>query len=425
MRKMEDSSATAESIRLRERLAAWEGLAGLGPDHIFPQSPLEAQAQRAAIQRWIGPGRVLLSFLPGDRESTLWAVTETRFERHALPPRAELASLTERWRSALLAGSASAGELGRALSASLFGPLSPAARSSREWLLSLDEFLFELPFAALPDPERQGRYLLEDHSLSVVPSGFLLAEPHKDPPSDLMLAVGDPIYNAADPRREPAAPRLVPAGRSVEPLQLPRLIGSAREVEAVAAVWSASGRPVRRYLGADAAATPTQLAGGAPRVFHLAAHIVVSPPSGLNPPADFGWLRRPTDVAVALGQEAGGDYRFLAPAEIAAQRLPGALVVLNGCGSGSAAAFPGAGLLGLTHAWLAAGADSVVATLWPTTDDSGAFFESFYRDFLRESGRGRSSPAAALRSAQLAALRSGTWRAQPRFWAAYYVIGKE
>jgi CHAT domain-containing protein len=62
----------------------------------------------------------------------------------------------------------------------------------------------------------------------------------------------------------------------------------------------------------------------------------------------------------------------------------------------------------------------VLATLWPTPDDTGEFFADFYRRFQRGS-----SPGEALREAQLAALRSGTWRARPGYWATYFVVGKE
>jgi CHAT domain-containing protein len=83
-------------------------------------------------------------------------------------------------------------------------------------------------------------------------------------------------------------------------------------------------------------------------------------------------------------------------------------------------------LLGLSRAWLAAGAEAVVASLWPTPDDNGRLFVSFYRLLrnVKRDGTG-SRPASALREAQLEMLRSGTWRSEPRYWAAHFVTGKE
>ena len=79
---------------------------------------------------------------------------------------------------------------------------------------------------------------------------------------------------------------------------------------------------------------------------------------------------------------------------------------------------PGEGIAGLGRAWLLAGAGSVAATLWPIDDDSGELFQVFYRAL------GPESPEEALRKAQLAMLHSGTWRAQPRYWGAYFVMGR-
>jgi CHAT domain-containing protein len=76
--------------------------------------------------------------------------------------------------------------------------------------------------------------------------------------------------------------------------------------------------------------------------------------------------------------------------------------------------------MGLTRAWIAAGAGAVLATRWPTVDDDGAFFESFYRNLRQQKPM---NPAAALRNASIEMLKSGTWRANPSFWAGYFLIG--
>ncbi len=129
-------------------------------------------------------------------------------------------------------------------------------------------------------------------------------------------------------------------------------------------------------------------------------------------------------IALSLGE--AGDAELLTAAEIRHWRLEAPVVVLSGCSSGSADILPGEGLLGLSRAWLAAGAEAVVASLWPTPDDNGRLFVSFYRLLrnVKRDGTG-SRPASALREAQLEMLRSGTWRSEPRYWAAHFVTGKE
>ena len=75
---------------------------------------------------------------------------------------------------------------------------------------------------------------------------------------------------------------------------------------------------------------------------------------------------------------------------------------------------------------LGTGARTVMASQWPTPDDSGYLFKSFYKSLrLTQQGLSSASAADALRTAQIEMLHSGTWRSQPKFWAAFFVIGKD
>ena len=64
-------------------------------------------------------------------------------------------------------------------------------------------------------------------------------------------------------------------------------------------------------------------------------------------------------------------------------------------------------------------ASRVLSTYWPTLDDGGALTSEFYRQLTTN----RFSTAEALRRAQLAMIAHGDWRADPRYWAAYFLIG--
>ena len=75
--------------------------------------------------------------------------------------------------------------------------------------------------------------------------------------------------------------------------------------------------------------------------------------------------------------------------------------------------------MGLTRAWLRAGASRVVSTYWPTQDDGGQLTAAFYRELI---GAHASTPEA-LRRAQVAMIRQTGWRADPQYWAAYFLIG--
>lgn len=81
-------------------------------------------------------------------------------------------------------------------------------------------------------------------------------------------------------------------------------------------------------------------------------------------------------------------------------------------------------MLGLTRAWLTAGSQQVLATLWPVSDESTSFFAAFH-GWLAGNGAADTLPvAAALREAQLTCLRSGGAIAEPRYWAGHVVLAR-
>lgn len=98
-------------------------------------------------------------------------------------------------------------------------------------------------------------------------------------------------------------------------------------------------------------------------------------------------------------------------------RLRCGLLTLSACETGVSAVMPGDELIGLTHAFLSAGAASVLASLWTVQDDTTAtLMEAFYTR-LRAGAR----PAAALRETQCEALRR---QPHPYFWAAFSLHGR-
>ena len=86
----------------------------------------------------------------------------------------------------------------------------------------------------------------------------------------------------------------------------------------------------------------------------------------------------------------------------------------------------GEGLVGLTRAFLHAGAKSVVAALWDVPGESTAsFMTTFYGEILHEGGRLRAHALAEAkrRMAEGQADRDGISRAHPYFWAAFVMTG--
>ncbi|HUD98914.1 MAG TPA: CHAT domain-containing tetratricopeptide repeat protein [Bryobacteraceae bacterium] len=409
------SGPADEQVRqLRGALIEWESQAGSATDVELPDL---LEHTRKNLPR----EAAFFAFHLSSPDSYLWAVSHDGFALYRLPPGREIAAQVERFNKAVHQERAYAQTLGAQIYRMLFSQLGPAFGRKPRWLLALDAQLFDLPFAALVEETgvHGPVYVAEHHSLQIASGAGMLspASPGGTFVSGPFVAVADPVYNIADPRWGGSRPSswfgffTARAGDSAsgDDLHLARLAGSAREVADCAAAWGGSSTPVL-LEGAAASRRRLQTAlTSHPAVLHFATHVLQSSAASRS-----GFI--------VLSLTHAGQHEILGPAEIATWDLNGALVSLSGCSSGSADVLPATGMMGLTRACQAAGAAAVVASRWPTPDDTGAFFLSFYR-YLR--ALPHDGPAVALQRAQIAMLRSGTWRSNPNYWGAYFVTGNQ
>ncbi len=385
------------------------------------------------IQGLITRDEALISFHLGETESYAWAFTQQGFEVHTLPRRAQISSSVRVFQEAVRTGASGAKSQGQELYKTLFGAVNINVINKKRWLLILDDTLFAMPVPALVTSSGPGPavYLIERNSLRVLPSAEMLRLPPRKSPGGPFLGVGDPIFNTADSRWPSASGKsfswrslfhFAQTNPTSTTPELARLVGTGREVRISAAAWQKR----RERQQADALPPPILLQGdlcrrtqiernlkAGPTVAHFATHVVQ--PQG-----------QPEEAMIAIGIDAAGEPDFLTISEISNWRYPLGLVVLSGCSSGTGKALPGAGLFGLTRAWLLAGARTAVASHWPTPDDTGPLFQTFYQSLRPKTlGLTSASAADALQTAQVGMLRSATWRAEPKFWAAFFVVGKD
>ena len=110
---------------------------------------------------------------------------------------------------------------------------------------------------------------------------------------------------------------------------------------------------------------------------------------------------------------------FLSVGDILGRRLSADLVTLSACETGLGRLERGEGVLGLARAYLAAGARSVVVSLWKVNDRSTALLmERFYRPLLTR-GMPRESALARAKRALLADPQTRS----PFHWAPFVLIG--
>lgn len=262
----------------------------------------------------------------------------------------------------------------------LIAPLEPYFEHTNLIIVSHGA-LHYLPFNALWSNTKQ-RYLIEDYTVTMAPSAsalrFVLGK--KKPPVSNVLALGNPDGS------------------------LPRAESEAR---AAATIFRSSP-----WLRKDARESRLRQEAARAGVVHLAAHARYDPVRPL-----FTRIELAADEdAAARGEPADGALHVYEVFDLDLKATQ--LVVLSACETALGARDEGDDLIGLTRAFLYAGARSVVTTLWSIDDESSAaLMASFYRRL-----RGGVAAAQALREAQLEILRRDEWR-EPHFWAAFALTG--
>jgi CHAT domain-containing protein/Tfp pilus assembly protein PilF len=359
------------------------------------------------LQELVGADTLLLEYSLGDERSYLWAVSADEVTVYELPPRRRVEAacrrLYEAW-SRLDAGAAGEAAVAEEVAAILLGPLGDRLDRRRRLAVVADGALHYLPFAALPRPAGAGgirsrEALLLDHEVIHLPSASVLAalreRPRKSRPEGVLAVLAAPSF---------ASSGAAASGDGA----WPPLPWSRREAEAIAALTPPEATLLA--LG-DRASRDLALGGrlGGFRFVHFATHGVLDG----DHPALSG-------LALGAGGrdgETGGG--FLGLRDLYGLDLRADLVVLSGCRTALGREVRGEGLVGLTRGFLAAGAERVVASLWPVQDRATAeLMVAFYRSMLDDG----LAPAAALRAAQTEIRRQLRWR-DPYFWAGFVLVG--
>jgi CHAT domain-containing protein len=278
----------------------------------------------------------------------------------------------------------------------LLGPAEAAGalRGTERLIVVPHAELSYLPFAALRDAE--GRYVAERYLVMHLPTGSAL-------------------HALRDGRRR----REGSSGASAFapfPRELP---ASSREVEAV----SKSMADVSVHRGAPASEKALRQALADDGIVHAATHGILNARNPMFSRIELAPGQRGTGNG---GDRTGGgdprDDGRLEVHELLGMRVNSRVVFLSGCETGTSAAWS-TGFAGaeeyatLAQAFLHAGADNVVATLWRVDDEGAAAFAEAFYGALTEV-----SPADALARAQRAMIRHADYGA-PYYWAAYRLSG--
>jgi tetratricopeptide (TPR) repeat protein/CHAT domain-containing protein len=332
-------------------------------------------------------------------------------------------------------------------------PLARAVpEGTRRLYIAPDGELSRLPFEAIR--EADGKYLVERLAISYLSSGRDLAPlPRPTERPDTAVVLADPDYDSLDGKPATAA---LPPGRDEKRSGLgraKRLAGFAAEAGAVEKLLG--GRRGWRLESRRDKEASEEVLGQArrPRLVYCVTHgfflqdverpqLSEARKLGLAD-AEPGRWRAPEalpDPRLRSGLVLAGANRWqeraarglsdgwLTALEVEKLDLWGTeLVVLSACDTGRGEVQVGEGTLGLRRAFQIAGAECVLASLWPVPDaETGALMADCLRRWL-----GGAPPAAALRQAQLEMIRKlregkdeRLRQAPPLYWAGFVCHGR-
>jgi CHAT domain-containing protein len=338
-------------------------------------------------------GATVLFYWLGEKQSYLWAITPQKTALFTLPAQSEITPLIERYRKAILGPNGASNTVrqeGVDLYHILVEPVAGLIGANSNVVVVSDGPLSLLNFETLvvptsrPASDETPHYWIEDANIVSAPSLYLLASRKPSPGTHgKLLLLGDAVSPNPDYPDLPMA--------SVEMGQIEKHFG-ARDETVFARRSATSGA----YLKA-----PLQQYS----YIHFVAHGVAS-------------RTDPLDSAIILSRTGTAEDSFkLHARDIIQHPIDARLVTISACYGGGTRSYAGEGLVGLSWAFLRAGAHNVIGALWEASDDSTpALMDSLYQGL--EEGM---NPSSALRQAKLTLMHSQARFSQPFYWAPFQI----
>jgi CHAT domain-containing protein len=326
---------------------------------------------------------VILSYWLEATRSSVWVIGSGRLSRFDLRPGKEIGGLVRKYMESVTGGrDPLARNDASALYQAVLGPVAKLIPAGSNVIIVPDGELHQLNFETLVVPGPPRHYWIEDVALATAPSlrvlaGDALARVH----APKLLIMGDPVL----------------VGQEFGPLP-----NVKQEIAAVEECFP----PANRVAFTGAGAVPGEYAKALPANFthiHFATH------------ASANW-ESPLNSAIILSHQ-GESYKLYAR-DVAGVPLSADLVTLSACSSAGAKAYSGEGLMGFAWAFLQAGAQNVIATLW---DEDDAASTDLMRVLYKEIAAGQ-TPARALRASKLALTRAGGRYRLPYYWGPLQVF---
>lgn len=416
---------------------------------------------------------VLLEYSLGTDSSYLWVVTKAAVAIYKLPARPVLDKLATDLRAQLIPTKLQRrivgidvmadSQRGLGISATPFAEdaasfippsnalykavIEPGASmiADKRLLVVADGALNYVPFEALVKSADSADYstapyLIKSNEIIYAPSASVVGairQQGNNRADRAILILADPVFNSNDARAHGAAPSANSsdtrglgiqsaladvAGQNASPtadtakmqgLPLARLAGTRTEADQIVKLAKTSGTQADVWLDLDASEDNIDTRDISKyRVLHIATHGLLN-------------AERPQFTGMVLSLVGNkSEDGFLRTDEVFNLHLGSPLVMLSACETGLGKEKRGEGVMGLTRAFIYAGAPTVGVSLWSVADKSTAdLMTDFYKRLLATPASGPSvSASAAMREAQLAMIAGKKYSA-PFYWAPFVLVG--
>lgn len=272
----------------------------------------------------------------------------------------------------------------------LLGPVEPLTRKAAKWVIIPDGMLYYLPFEALITDTKTKEYIVEKRVVSYHYSFSLMFQEnthHRSENGNNKILAMAPFSETDDNIRAGSLPHLPYSGQEIQ-------FADNNAIKAVKATKKQFIQNASQYS-----------------VIHLATHASIGADSAAN------WIQfYPLDTNTL-------NNRLFLPEIYNLDLHRAELIILSACETGGGVTLSGEGLLSLSRAFLYAGSDGIISTLWRTEDQVTAYLMQKLHGYLAK----KYSPEKALQLAKIDLLKEKNISAQyktPNYWSNFIYIGK-
>jgi CHAT domain-containing protein/tetratricopeptide (TPR) repeat protein len=352
--------------------------------------PRDAQPEKAVDEQAVARklNSVILFYALGPEKSWMWVITPHRTHLFALPGKSKIEVQVKRYQNAIAKSSdplRDANPSAEMLYDTLVGPAVSMIPKGSKVLIVPDGILSGLNFETLLTSEPgKTHYWIEDVTIRNATSIRMLSRLDPSPPKGeqkKLLLIGNPIASGTG---------------------YDSLVNAFAEIRGIAKHFPQPGETIVTQSGAVPAAYARSKPDGFSYI-HFVAHGTAS-------------RLDPLDSAVVLSPPPDDPENFkLYARDIMRYPLHARLVTISACYGSGLRAYAGEGLVGLSWAFLRAGAHNVIGALWEVNDASTPLLMDRLYGELADGN----SPDDALRAAKLSLIHSqGVYR-KPLYWGAF------